>query len=186
LRKPYIFYPTQVRPYKNISILVEAMAILRDKKIEIDLVLTGRPSDVPKVETAIQHHKLENQVFSLSGVAENELYSLYRYAAAAAVPTLLEGGFPWQACEALFMDTPLVVSDIPVVRERIEFCGMTPEGSGLTLFNPENPQECALALERVLVDRVNALQSQMGFRDKFLSYSWLDAADRYYKLFFGE
>jgi glycosyltransferase involved in cell wall biosynthesis len=186
LRKPYIFYPTQVRPYKNISVLVEALAILRDKKMEIDLVLTGRPSDVPKVETAIQRHKLENQVISLSAVAENELYSLYRYAAVAAVPTLLEGGFPWQACEALFMETPLVVSDIPVVRERIEFCGMAPEASGLVLFNPENPLECASAIEKVLIDRANALQSQMEFRDRFLSYSWLDAADRYYNLFFGE
>jgi glycosyltransferase involved in cell wall biosynthesis len=186
LRKPYIFYPTQVRPYKNISVLVEALAILRDKKMEIDLVLTGRPADVPKVETAIQSHKLENQVISLSAVAENELYSLYRYAAVAAVPTLLEGGFPWQACEALFMDTPLVVSDIPVVRERIAFCGMTPEDSGLTLFNPENPLECASAMEKIILDRAKALESQMRFRDNFLAYSWHDAADWYYKLFFGE
>ncbi len=187
LKKSYIFYPTQVRPYKNISVLVEALSILRkEKDIDVNLVLTGRPSDVPEVASLIQKHNLEKEVISLSAVTESELYSLYRYAAVAAVPTLLEGGFPWQACEALFMDTPLVVSDIPVVRERIEFCGMAPEDSGLTLFNPENPLECASAIEKLISDKVRALQSQRAFRDTFLSYSWYDAAERYYELFFKE
>lgn len=187
LKKPYIFYPTQVRPYKNISVLVEALSILRkERSMDVNLILTGRPSDVPEVSSLIQRHHLEKEVISLSAVTENELYSLYRYAAAAAVPTLLEGGFPWQACEALFMNTPLAVSDIPVVRERIEFCGMSPEESGLALFNPENPLECASAIESLILDREKAIQSQRAFREAFLSYSWYDAAERYYEIFFKE
>jgi glycosyltransferase involved in cell wall biosynthesis len=184
LKKSYIFYPTQVRPYKNVILLVEALAILRDRNIDVDLVLTGNPSDVPEVHAAIKTHQLNDIVVCLSNIKEHELFSLYRYAAVVAVPTLFEGGFPLQAGEALYINTPLVVSDIPLVRERIEFCGMSPENSGLELFDPKNSTALANALEKVLRSREKALASQKPFRDKFLSYSWDDAADKYYKLFF--
>lgn len=184
LKKPYIFYPTQVRPYKNVIVLVEALAILRDRSIDVELVLTGNPSDVPEVDESIKGHKLSDRIVCLSSIKEDELFSLYRYSATVAVPTLFEGGFPLQAGEALYMNTPLVVSDIPLVRERIEFCGMSPENSGLELFDPKDSRALADALERVLQSREHALASQKRFRDKFLSYSWNDAADKYYKLFF--
>jgi glycosyltransferase involved in cell wall biosynthesis len=184
LKKPYIFYPTQVRPYKNVILLVEALAILTDRNIDVDLVLTGNPSDVPEVDAAIKRHKLSDRIVCLSSIREHELFSLYRYSATVAVPTLFEGGFPLQAGEALYMNTPLVISDIPLVRERIEFCGMSPENSGLELVDPQNPGALANALEKVLQNREGALASQKRFREKFLSYSWNDAAARYYKLFF--
>jgi glycosyltransferase involved in cell wall biosynthesis len=185
LKRGYIFYPTQIRPYKNVAILVEALHILLERNMDLDLVLTGLPSDVPEVYNAIKKHNLHDRVISLSTVAENELYSLYRYAAAAAVPTLFEGGFPWQACEALFMDTPLALSDISIVRERIEFHGMSMENCGLQLFTPNDPLACANALEKIIRNREAALLSQRAFRDKFLSYSWKDAVAHYYRLFFG-
>jgi glycosyltransferase involved in cell wall biosynthesis len=185
LNHEYIFYPTQVRPYKNVSVLVEALHILLGRSRDLDLVLTGSPADVPEVYNAIKEHKLQQRVISLSSVAENELYSLYRYAAAAAVPTLFEGGFPWQACEALFMDTPLALSDIPVVRERIEFHGMTVESSGLELFPPNDPLACADALEKIIRNREATLLAQQTFKHTFLSYSWKDAVIHYYRLFFG-
>jgi len=184
LKKPYIFYPTQVRPYKNVALLVEALAILRDRNIDVELVLTGNPSDLPEVDAAIKRHKLSDRIIGLSSIKEHELFSLYRYSAVVAVPTLFEGGFPLQAGEALYMNTPLVVSDIPLVRERIEFCGMSSENSGLELFDPQSPSVLANALEKVLQNRERALASQKRFRDKFLSYSWNDAAAKYYKLFF--
>ena len=74
------------------------------------------PADVPEVDMTINRNKLYDKVICLSTVSENELFSIYRYAAAVVVPTLFEGGFPLQACEAIYMDTPLVLSDIPVVR----------------------------------------------------------------------
>ena len=186
IKKQYIFYPTQVRPYKNVKVLVEAVSILHERGYDIDLVLTGNPSDVPDVEIAINQLKLKDVVMSLSNVTEYELYSLYRYAAMSAVPTLFEGGFPWQACEALFMDAPLVLSDIPVVRERIKILGMDPQNCGIRLFDPKDAMELAIAMEQVLLDRETALASQMEFKEKLLSYSWFDAVEKYYNLFFAE
>jgi glycosyltransferase involved in cell wall biosynthesis len=186
LKKDYLFYPTQVRPYKNVTVLIEALSILRDRNIDVNLVLTGNPSDVPDVELAIYKYKLNSEIICLSNVSENELYSLYRYAAAAPVPTLFEGGFPWQACEALFMNTPLILSDIPVVRERILFCGMSIENCGLKLINPHNPKECADAIEDIILNRDKTLLSQSNFKDKLLAYSWNEASDSYYHMFFTD
>jgi len=185
LSKDYIFYPTQVRPYKNVLILVEALSLLQQRNLDIELVLTGRPADVPEVEAAIEKHRLKDAVVCLSSVKEHELFSLYRYATVVAVPTLFEGGFPLQAGEALYMQTPLVLSDIPVVRERIEFCALSPEHCGLELFDPQSPEACADALENVIRNRDSILASQKRFRDQFLSYTWEHAAARYYRLFFG-
>jgi glycosyltransferase involved in cell wall biosynthesis len=184
LIRPYIFYPTQVRPYKNVLLLIDALSILKKRNFDITLVLTGTPSDVPEVEMAIKKNQIHDWVICISNVLENELYSLYRYAAAAAVPTLFEGGFPWQACEALFMETPLVLSEIPVVQERIEFCGMSVDNCGLELFNPNSSLECANALERVILNREKSLASQKHFSDIFLAYTWKDAATQYYNMFF--
>jgi glycosyltransferase involved in cell wall biosynthesis len=185
LEKPYIYYPTQVRPYKNVTLLVEALSILRERKFDVNLVLTGKPSDVTEVDLAIKKHQLNDRIICLSDVNEYELFSLYRYAAAAAVPTLFEGGFPFQACEAIYMGTPLVLSDIPVVRDLIAFFGLSLENCGLEIFDPYNSIECADALERVLLNREETLASQKRFRDIFLSYTWKDAAAKYYQMFFG-
>lgn len=185
LKNPYLFYPTQVRPYKNIEILIEALSILRERNINIELVLTGKPSNIPIVENAINTHKLNHSVISLSTVREDELFSLYHYSAATTVPTLFEGGFPLQAMEALYIGSPLVLSDIPVVRERIEFCGMSVENCGLELFDPHSPLECANAVERVILNRERTLTNQKPFREKFLTYTWKDAAAQYYNMFFN-
>ncbi len=163
---------------------MEALSILKNKKLDIELVLTGNPSDVPEVEMAMRRLKIRDKIVCLSTVTENELYSLYRYAAIAAVPTLFEGGFPWQACEALFMDAPLVLSNIPIVKERIEFTGMTLENCGILLFDPCDPLACALAMEEAFSDRKKTLSSQMEFKNRLLSYSWHDAVEKYYDIFF--
>jgi glycosyltransferase involved in cell wall biosynthesis len=185
LKRPYIFYPTQIRPYKNITVLVRALSILKQKNLDVELVLTGNPADVPEVEMEIARLNIKDQIVCLPPVTEYELLSLYRYAAVAAVPTLFEGGFPWQACEALFMDAPLVLSKISVVEERIEFTGMSPENCGVILFNPESPAECAVGIAKAISNRKDTLFSQKEFKTRLLSYSWFDAVEKYYNIFFG-
>lgn len=179
----YLFYPTQVRPYKNISLLVKAFSELAKKYKDLTLVLTGNTNDVPEVAELIKEKGIVSRIKSLGSVSEYELYSVYKYAAAVPVPSLFEGGFPWQACEALFMDVPLAVSYIDVVQERIEALGFTAESSGLCLFDPYNAEELSRKLAALIDDREKAVSDQKEFANKLLSYSWSDAADEYYALF---
>ncbi len=61
---------------------------------------------------------------------------------------------------------------------------MSIDNCGLELFDPHSPLECADAIERVLLNRETVLASQQQFREIFLSYTWKDAATKYYQLFF--
>lgn len=186
IRNDYLFYSTQIRPYKNVTLLIKALAILKRKNTDIALVLTGNPDDVNEVKETIQELQLKNNITCVYDVSEIELYTLYKYAAAVPVPTLFEGGFPWQACEALYMNTPVVLSNIAVTLERISHLGFTENTCGLELFDPSNAEELAEKLDRVLRDRDGAVKRQQKFRDKLLSYTWDDAAKLYYQIFFGE
>ena len=179
----YLFYPTQVRPYKNVSLLVKALAKLASEYSDLTLVLTGNTNDVPEVAEIVREEGMGSRIMSLGAVNEYDLYSIYKYAAAVPVTTTFEGGFPWQACEALFMNVPLAVSDIDVVRERIEALGFTDESSGLCLFDPYDADELSRKLSVIIENREKTIAEQSEFANKLVSYSWSDVADQYYALF---
>lgn len=182
----YLFYPTQIRPYKNVVTLIKALQLIKDEYHDLNLVLTGNPRDVPEVEELINTYELDDRINLISSVAENELYSIYKYAAAVPVPSVFEGGFPWQACEALYMNVPLVLSITPIVEERIHYHKMTIENCGIQLFDPIDEKKLAQGLREVLNDKEAAVTKQNRFRNALLSYNWDNAAKEYYNLFFHE
>lgn len=185
LREPYLFYPTQLRPHKNVSTLLDALALLSKEHPGIQLVLTGEPSASEDLQKQIESLHLTEQIVRVQNVSNQELMSLYRYAAAIPVTTLMEGSFPAQASEGLAVGTPVVLSDIPVVRERIAFCGESAEDPGLLLFSPLDARELAEKVAYAIEHREKTLQKQRAFRDAFFRYTWEDAARSYYQLFFG-
>jgi glycosyltransferase involved in cell wall biosynthesis len=187
IHNPYLFYATKVRPNKNIPTLFKALNILLEKHHDLKLVITG-DIDEDKTLACIKLFKeldLEDFVIFTGNLNEEELYSLYRYAAATPVPSLFEGGFPWQACEALFMDTPIAISDIGTAVERIKICGFEKTACGFPVIPPEDENAWATALDIILSDRKSAVENQHAFKEKLLSYTWEDAAAEYYNIFFG-
>lgn len=182
----YLFYPTQIRPYKNVATLVRAFAALKGEYDDLKLVLTGEPEDVPEVQEALSSTGAHSRTVILQNVSEAELYSLYRYAAAVPVTSVFEGGFHYQAMEGLLMGAPVAVADVPVVRERIAALGYSAEDCGLPLFTPEDGAELAAVLRELLADRAGAAARQRAFGEKLLGYTWKEAAAQYHSLFFGE
>ncbi len=180
----YMFYPTQIRPYKNVTILLDAFKKLLDSHIDIELVLTDARSEISEIDNKIKEYHIEDKVRFISNVTEIELYSLYKYSAVVPVPSRFEGGFPLQASEALYMKIPIVLSGIPIVSERIKSLGFTEEDCGLELFDPSNAEELAQKLKKVLEDREGTIKKQQAFRERLLSYTWEDAARQYYRIFF--
>ena len=180
----YLFYPTQIRPYKNVATLVRALALLVEDYPDLKLILTGTPTDVPDVEQALQETGMYTHTLLIKNVPEAELYGLYHYAEVVPVTSVFEGGFHYQAMEGLFQHAPIVVADIPVVRERIESFGYDVESSGILLFDPLNSEALAKEIRRVLDDREGTIQRQHGFADQLMSYTWKEAIVHYHKLFF--
>ena len=179
---PYLFYPTQLRAHKSIETLMDAMEILYEEYPNLQIVLTGKLEDVPNVhEQWKKRRSYKNLVFA-SDVSDEDLYCLYHYASCVPVTTLMEGGFPSQAIEALRLDVPLVLANIKVVQERLEGCGMTAADCGLMLFQPGNAQKLAEKIRNVLTNPAQFLDRQRAFMKVFSSYTWKEAAQKYYNM----
>lgn len=179
----YIFYPTQVRPYKNIITLLKALQILRLQNTFIYLVLTAQHGFQydPNAGEYADKHGLGDQIIFCKSIPELDLYSLYAHADVVTVTSLFEGGFPLQALEALVMDAPLILSRIPVTLERLTYEGLAPETCGLRLYSPEDENELAGEIKMVLQDRGESIRRQTKAKRKLLSYTWDDVSRKYYE-----
>jgi glycosyltransferase involved in cell wall biosynthesis len=179
----YIFYPTHIRPYKNILTLLKAFKIVLDRGFELSLVLTGNLADDADCFTFARQNGLLKNIILTGEISELDMYSLYRYAALVVVPTLSEGGFPWQALEAMVMKTPVIMSRIPVVEERLRYHGLPSDPCGLQLFAPHDEGELAEKILTVFQNREQVLAEQIIYREKLLSYDWHQLSNQYYQLF---
>jgi glycosyltransferase involved in cell wall biosynthesis len=144
LKRPYLFFPTAFRPYKNHRGLIKALRRLRDTHAnnEFDLVFTGDdlrwiPDDLHRL---IDKYSLRNRVHVLGRIDRRTLAAVYRSAYAVIVPSLYEQG-SFQIVEALHFNIPVACARIPAF---VEQCA--PLGDAMIYFDPENPADIAEAI----------------------------------------
>ena len=176
----YYFYPTQIRHHKNVLTLLKALKQVIDAGMDVQLVLTGSPDHVAAVSRYIAENGLDTHVVLANDVSEDMLYALHAYAIATAVPTLFEGGFPWQALEAMLMDTPAILSRIEAVTERLAAMDINPKG--LCLFDPMDVDMLASHLREALVKRAELVRQQSAVKQALFRYDWNNVADAYYRI----
>lgn len=181
----YLFYPTQIRPYKNIICIVKALKEVIKTYSDLKLILTGRIKDNKEIYDYVKKNNLTDNVIELESVSEEMLYSLYKYASCIPVTSLFEAGFPYQALEGMYSNTPVIVSELNIIKERIEAMGYTKETCGFEMFNPSDCQELAEKIIYVLKNKERVVNGQKEFKDKILSYTWDNAATKYYEILFG-
>lgn len=144
----YIFYSSQIRPYKNVLNLIKAFEyLLRSQKINHKLVLTGYiPGDL-KISSYIKEHNLKNEVICCYNISAKRLAAVYKSADLVVNPTLYEGGFPFTFGEGMSVGTPSIMSDIPQVRDVLE-----PAGLEEIMFDPYDWHAIADKIEWALSD----------------------------------
>lgn len=121
--RPYVLWVGSLEPRKNVGTLVAAMARLahrtagNDPALRPRLVLAGYPGWLSEgVVGAGDRTALGDDLVEVGPVPEADLWALHEGAALLAFPSVHEGfGFP--AVEAMAVGTPVVCSDIPVLRE---------------------------------------------------------------------
>lgn len=173
----YIFYPSQIRPYKNLTVLLKAFKIILKKIHGIKLVLTNSNSLLKEDELFIKEQKLESHLIFTKSVDDLVLYSLYKHAEITVIPSLFEGNFPLQAMESLYMNTPVLLSKIPAALERISYhkCSFFDY-----LFDPANAQDLANKILLILKNKEKNMLAQEELRSKLLHISWKDFAENYF------
>lgn len=112
---PYLLHVGSCIPRKRIDVLVRVLVELRRRGVDVALVQNGGTfTDAQRAE--IHAHGLASTVVQLSGQARETVAALYRGALATLVTSEAEG-FGLPVVEALACGTPVIASDLPVLRE---------------------------------------------------------------------
>lgn len=97
----FALYPAQTWPHKNHALLLEAVALLRDRhQLLVPIVCPGRRTEhAATILARARQLGIEESVHLIGFVSSEELQALYRAARCAIIPTLFEAAsFPlWEA-----------------------------------------------------------------------------------------
>lgn len=134
LTKKYLYFIGNLEPRKNLKTLIEAYCLLpQEVKDEYSLVLAGGKGwKTEETQAALDNAiKAGEDIKHLGFIDQEDSPALYQGASLFVMPSLYEG-FGMPVLEAMASGTPVVASDIPVLRE----VGAT----YATYADPHNPE----------------------------------------------
>lgn len=152
---PFLFYPTQNRPNKNIKMLLRALSQLHKKYPTLKLVLTGRMEHCPAAQNVFDQLALQKSVVFAHAVSDQTLTWLYQNCLCLSFTSNIEGNFPPQINEALALNTPIVATRLPLITEKLGTLS-----SHLLMCDREDVDGFAALIETVMSDRAMVLSSQ--------------------------
>ena len=169
---PFAFYPSMTWAHKNHVCLLEALALLRDRKgLKINLVCTGyKQSFWTNIQKRIFELKLQDQVKFLGMVPPEALRTLYKLAQFVVIPTLFEAA-SGPLFEAWQESTPATCSNVTSFPEQA--------GEAALLFDPFSTENIAEAVEKMATDSgLREKLRQNGIR-RLKDFSWERTAKAY-------
>jgi len=168
----YVLFVGTLEPRKNLPTLLTAYRLLLDQHAtDVPLVLVGRRGWLAEgIFETLRTLRLEGRVRILHDVEGKErLIQLYNGAAMLVIPSFYEG-FGLPALEAMACGTPVVAADRGSLPEIVGDAGL--------LVNPEDPDELADAVRRLLAD--DQLRTELARRGGIQAarFSWPETARR--------
>ena len=123
-RAPYLLHVGSCIPRKNVELLLRVFARASEQRPELRLIqVGGRWTE--EQGRFIAENGIGERIEQRRGISRAELAEIYAAAAAVLVTSTAEG-FGLPVIEALACGTPVIASDIPVLREvgfqGVEFC----------------------------------------------------------------
>jgi glycosyltransferase involved in cell wall biosynthesis len=163
---PYIIYVGNVKPHKNLKVLVKAFGILGDK-ISHKLIIVGKKDGFITGDTEIEElcaafpHKVE----FTGWVEDSELKNYVAKAELMIFPSLYEG-FGLPPIEAMACGCPVLCSDINVTRE---ICS---DAAGY--FDPNDHEELASLIQTILGEPNKRESLIEKGRERAKEFLWTD------------
>ena len=143
----YILYVGNIEPRKNILRLAQAFDMLMThKKISAKtwLLIVGRKGwFTRRIFSGVARLKHKDRIRFVGPVYGQDLSGIYQMATVMAYPSLFEG-FGYPVLEAMQLGTPVLTSNISSMPEAA--------GNAAHLVEPEDVQDIADGLEKILVD----------------------------------
>ena len=177
-KRPYILMIANLTPNKNVTRVIEALAILRDQGRDIGFTHIG--VDLRgELAQAITTYGMQDHVRTLGKVDDATLVDAATNCLCVVVPSLYEG-FSMPAIEAQALGAPLVCSDRSALPEVA--------GEAALLVNPENATSLATAIAKLIDDPALANMMREKGLENVRNFSWdrtasltLDAFARHLK-----
>lgn len=166
LAESYLLFVGSQEPRKGLTVLVDALAQLQDRGEDVPpLVLAGPAGWGPPVDDG---RLADGSVRRLGWVDDAALRQVVAGAAALVLPSRYEG-FGLPPLEAFACGTPVVVSDLPVLREV--------SGPLAVYARPGDPDALAEAVLAVLADDGGAV-ARAARRNRAATFTWQRCAEQ--------
>ncbi len=164
----YFLFVGTIEPRKNLSRLLKAISIIKEKNPEVKLIVVGKKGWAYKeIFGQIPKLNIGENIIITDYISRQELKFLYENTQALVFPSLYEG-FGLPILEAIYLKKPVLASDLPVFREVF--------GDYPLYFNPLNSKDMA--------EKINNFLSMESFDKKedaeklSTKLSWEKAAEK--------
>ena len=166
----YVLCVGNIEPKKNISSVLQALNVMRQKGMPRSFVLVGKRSWKSRsVWEQIQSCSECKDVVITGYVERSDLSSVYKMADVFISCSLCEGfGFP--ALEAMACGTPVVATRVGVLREISQ--------DAFTVVNPDDTEQIANAICNLIADDKSRQQQIETAREESQKFQWHDCAKR--------
>jgi glycosyltransferase involved in cell wall biosynthesis len=147
LPERFLLYPAQTWPHKNHEVLLQALALIRDREgLTLPLVCPGKQNrHFARISSRARELGLEASTRFPGFVSTLELRGLYQLATALVFPSRFEGwGLP--ICEAFSAGLPVASSSATSLPDLVGDAGL--------LFDPGDPEQMARTVLRLWRDPV--------------------------------
>jgi len=171
-RERTLLYVGRADPYKNLTTLVQALALLNDNTNApaVKLLIAGsRDERYPEAENLARELGLNDKIEWTGYLSDSELIDTYRSADLLVHPSRYEG-FGLQIIEAMACGTPVVCSN----------AGSLPEvaGDAAITVDPDDVQGFAAAISKVLTDpQLSRDMTARGLRQA-QKFTWRKSAEQ--------
>jgi colanic acid/amylovoran biosynthesis glycosyltransferase len=165
---PVILYIGRLVPEKGQTILLEAVARLTGRGLDVELQLAGDGALRPELERTATRLDIADRVTFLGAVGQEELRELYERAAVFCLPSFAEG-VPVVLMEAMAMGLPVVTTRIAGIPELVEH-----ERSGI-LVAPGRADELTDSLASLLEEP--ELRQNLGANGRHAVAAGFDSED---------
>jgi len=166
----YALYVGTLQPRKNLQTLLGALAELSQQQRSVHLAIAGKKGWLyESLFARVRQLGLEEQVYFLGYVPQQDLPALISGARVFVLPSLYEG-FGLPVLEAMACGTPVICSDVSSLPEVA--------GDAAILVSPHGTDQLAQALRRVLDD--DGLRDELALRGlrRAKQFSWQRSAQQ--------
>jgi len=140
----YILFVGNRKKHKNLFRLILAFDQVKNIFPNLKLVIAGKKdSKIDEIDLLKNKLNLKEKIIEAISPADEEIINLYKYAKAFIFPSLYEG-FGLPPLEAMAIGTPVLASDIPVLKE---ICC-----NAAYFFNPYDVEDMAKAICKVVTN----------------------------------